>query len=80
MSSVLTALALQQSDSSHLLGDGYQTQYGSINPSGSHTGHKPDPEEIRRQRDALERICAQTSELVSLPAFSLSVSWLMFLP
>ena len=70
MSTVLTALALQQSDSSHLLENGYQTQYGSINPSGSHTGHQPDPEEIRRQRDALERICAQTSELVSLPAIS----------
>lgn len=53
---------LQRSDSSHLLADPYQPHYGSINPPGSHSVPQPDPEEIRRQRDALERICAQTSE------------------
>ncbi|KAF2638652.1 hypothetical protein P280DRAFT_404860 [Massarina eburnea CBS 473.64] len=53
----------EQSDSSHLLGDPYQQQqYGSMNGPGSHIVHQPDPEEIRRQRDALERICAQTSD------------------
>ncbi|KAF2795429.1 hypothetical protein K505DRAFT_324060 [Melanomma pulvis-pyrius CBS 109.77] len=51
-----------QSDSSHLLGDAYQPHYGSIAAAGSHSGPQPDPEEIRRQRDALERICAQTSD------------------
>ncbi|KAF2472409.1 uncharacterized protein BDR25DRAFT_258749 [Lindgomyces ingoldianus] len=50
-----------RSDSSHLLGDPYQPHYGSINGPGSHGGPQLDPEEIRRQRDALERICAQTS-------------------
>jgi len=53
---------LQRSDSSHLLGDAYQPHYGSINAPGAHSVPQPDPEEIRRQRDALERICAQTSE------------------
>ncbi|KAF2657693.1 hypothetical protein K491DRAFT_314779 [Lophiostoma macrostomum CBS 122681] len=52
----------ERSDSSHLLGDAYQPHYGSINTPGSHSGPQPDPEEIRRQRDALERICAQTSD------------------
>ncbi|KAF2271557.1 uncharacterized protein EI97DRAFT_387649 [Westerdykella ornata] len=51
-----------RSDTSHLLGDSYQPQYGSINPAASHSGRQIDPEEIRRQRDALERICAQTSD------------------
>ncbi|KAF1952983.1 hypothetical protein CC80DRAFT_596135 [Byssothecium circinans] len=53
----------ENSDSSHLLGDPYQQQqYGSMNGPGSHNAPQPDPEEIRRQRDALERICAQTSD------------------
>ncbi|KAF2438097.1 hypothetical protein P171DRAFT_372425 [Karstenula rhodostoma CBS 690.94] len=52
----------ERSDSSHLLGDPYQPQYGSINPSSAQSPPQPDPEEIRRQRDALERICAQTSD------------------
>jgi len=57
---------LQRSDNSqHLLSDPYHN-YGSINASGSHVA-PPDPEEIRRQRDALERICAQTSEFVLSP-------------
>ncbi|KAF2742801.1 hypothetical protein M011DRAFT_258091 [Sporormia fimetaria CBS 119925] len=54
--------ASAQSDTSHLLGDPYQPQYGSINAPASHSGRTIDPEEIRRQRDALERICAQTSD------------------
>jgi hypothetical protein len=53
---------LQRSDSSHLLGDPYQPHYGSINQPSAHSPPQADPEEIRRQRDALERICAQTSE------------------
>ncbi|KAF2009601.1 hypothetical protein BU24DRAFT_357838 [Aaosphaeria arxii CBS 175.79] len=52
----------EQSDSSHLLGDAYHQQYGSIAATSSHNLPQPDPEEIRRQRDALERICAQTSD------------------
>ncbi|KAF2713487.1 hypothetical protein K504DRAFT_462010 [Pleomassaria siparia CBS 279.74] len=53
-----------ESDSSHLLGDAYNPHYGSINPGGSHGHGGPtlDPEEIRRQREELERICAQTSD------------------
>ncbi|OCK76576.1 hypothetical protein K432DRAFT_445932 [Lepidopterella palustris CBS 459.81] len=50
------------SDSSHLLGDPYQPHYGGINAGGPHGGPQPAPEEIRRQRDALERICAQASD------------------
>ncbi|KAF2194177.1 hypothetical protein K469DRAFT_709683 [Zopfia rhizophila CBS 207.26] len=52
----------EQSNSSHLLGDPYQPHYGSINATGSNSGPQLDPEEIRRKRDALERICAQTSD------------------
>lgn len=52
----------ERSDSSHLLGDPYQPQYGTLNATGSHNSPRPDPEEIRRQRDALERICAQTND------------------
>lgn len=33
-----------------------------MNTGGPNSGPQPDPEEIRRQRDALERICAQTSD------------------
>ncbi|KAF2734390.1 hypothetical protein EJ04DRAFT_512514 [Polyplosphaeria fusca] len=52
----------EHSDSSHLLGDPYQPGYGSMNPAGTHGAPQLDPEEIRRQRDALERICAQASD------------------
>lgn len=53
-------IPLQQSDSSHLLGDQYQPNYGTA--SGAHSVPQPDPEELRRQRETLERICAETSE------------------
>ncbi|KAF2825286.1 hypothetical protein CC86DRAFT_41279 [Ophiobolus disseminans] len=49
-----------QSDTSHLLHDPYQPNYGTAN--GSHNTPQPDPEELRRQRETLERICAETSE------------------
>ncbi|KAF2848653.1 hypothetical protein T440DRAFT_400732 [Plenodomus tracheiphilus IPT5] len=52
--------ASDQSDSSHLLGDQYQPTYGTAN--GGHNVPQPDPEELRRQRETLERICAETSE------------------
>ncbi|TID13186.1 hypothetical protein E6O75_ATG10259 [Venturia nashicola] len=49
-------------DSQHLLGDPFQpNQYGTIHPDHSNRPQM-DPEEIRRQRDALERLCAQTSD------------------
>ncbi|KAI8931728.1 hypothetical protein NX059_011371 [Plenodomus lindquistii] len=48
------------SDSSHLLGDQYQPNYGTTN--GGLNVPQPDAEELRRQREALERICAETSE------------------
>ncbi|KAJ4377993.1 hypothetical protein N0V83_000823 [Neocucurbitaria cava] len=50
----------EQSDSSHLLGDQYQPNYGTA--SGAHNVPQPDPEALRRQRETLERICAETSE------------------
>lgn len=50
----------EQSDSSHLLGDQYQPNYGTAN--SAHNVPQPDPEELRRQRETLERICAETSE------------------
>ncbi|KAF1998570.1 hypothetical protein P154DRAFT_438958 [Amniculicola lignicola CBS 123094] len=50
-----------ESDSSHLLGDSFP-HYGSISNSGPQGGPPPDPEELRRMRDALERICAQTND------------------
>lgn len=49
-----------QSDTSHLLNDPYQPNYGTN--GGSHSAPQPDPEELRRQRETLERICAETSE------------------
>jgi len=50
------------SDSQELLGDPYQpNQYGTLNPDHRNSPQL-DPEEIRRQRDALERLCAQTSD------------------
>lgn len=49
-----------QSDSSHLLGDAYQPNYGTAN--GGHNVPQPDAEELRRQRETLERICAETSD------------------
>ncbi|KAH7397315.1 late endosomal/lysosomal adaptor and MAPK and MTOR activator-domain-containing protein [Pyrenochaeta sp. MPI-SDFR-AT-0127] len=50
----------EQSDTSHLLGDQYQPNYGTAN--SAHNVPQPDPEELRRQRETLERICAETSE------------------
>ncbi|EDU49497.1 hypothetical protein PtrSN002B_011544 [Pyrenophora tritici-repentis] len=49
-----------QSDTSHLLGDQYQPNYGTS--SSNHNVPQPDPEELRRQRENLERICAETNE------------------
>ncbi|UPX20390.1 uncharacterized protein EKO05_0010622 [Ascochyta rabiei] len=48
------------SDASQLLGDGYQPQYGTLDARPQHAP-LPDPEEIRREREALEQICADTS-------------------
>ncbi|KAF1809745.1 hypothetical protein P152DRAFT_461133 [Eremomyces bilateralis CBS 781.70] len=47
------------SDTSQLLGEGYQHAYGAVASSNL---QQTDPEEIGRQRDALERLCAQTSD------------------
>jgi len=57
---LLTDAPLQQSDASHLLGDQYQPNYGTA--SSTHNVPQPDPEELRRQRENLERICAETNE------------------
>ncbi|KAF2624581.1 hypothetical protein BU25DRAFT_461102 [Macroventuria anomochaeta] len=49
-----------QSDASQLLGDNYQPQYGTLDPRPQHQP-QPNPEEIRREREELEQICADTS-------------------
>jgi hypothetical protein len=49
-----------QSDASQLLGDSYQPQYGTLDARPQHPP-QPDPEEIRREREELEQICADTS-------------------
>ncbi|KAG9199436.1 hypothetical protein G6514_008501 [Epicoccum nigrum] len=49
-----------QSDASQLLADGYQPQYGTLEARPQHPP-QPDPEEIRRAREELEQICADTS-------------------
>jgi len=50
------------SDSQNLLQDPYQpNQYGTLNPDHRNSP-QVDPEEIRKQRDALERLCALTSD------------------
>lgn len=51
---------LQQSDAAQLLGDSYQPQYGTLEARPQHPP-QPDPEEIRRAREELEQICADTS-------------------
>ena len=51
---------LQPSDASQLLGDSYQPQYGTLDARPQHPP-QPDPEEIRREREELEQICADTS-------------------
>ncbi|KAF2239747.1 hypothetical protein EV356DRAFT_528315 [Viridothelium virens] len=49
------------SETSRLLyEDPYQPHYGAVNPHPNVP--QPDPEELRRERDALERLCAQTSD------------------
>lgn len=51
-----TDAPLQQEDSSALLGDNYQPQYGTLE-----SRPQPDPAELLREREALEQICAETS-------------------
>ena len=55
----------KESESSQLLGDSYQPQYGGASSGEGLVGPEPDPEDIKRERDALERLCTQTSELVA---------------
>ncbi|KAI9666149.1 MAG: hypothetical protein M1821_004084 [Bathelium mastoideum] len=51
----------QPSETSRLLyEDPYQPHYGA--PNHHPNIPQPDPEELRRERDALERLCAQTSD------------------
>ena len=52
----------KESDSSQLLGDSYLPQYGGVASGEGLVGPEPDPEDIKRERDALERLCTQTSE------------------
>ena len=50
----------QPSETRLLYEDPYQPHYGTSNHHPNVP--QPDPEELRRERDALERLCAQTSE------------------
>lgn len=50
--------------------DAAQPQYGTVTPGA--TLPEPDPEELRREREVLERICAQTSKCAPSPACPLS--------
>ncbi|KAI4748285.1 hypothetical protein E4T50_01495 [Aureobasidium sp. EXF-12298] len=57
--------AREASESEGLLyEDAAQPQYGTVTPGA--TLPEPDPEELRREREVLERICAQTSKCVPL--------------
>ncbi|KAH0420690.1 hypothetical protein KCU90_g9811, partial [Aureobasidium melanogenum] len=58
--------AREASESEGLLyEDAAQPQYGTVTPGA--TLPEPDPEELRREREVLERICAQTSnELIDV--------------
>ncbi|KAL2027990.1 hypothetical protein VTO58DRAFT_110678 [Aureobasidium pullulans] len=58
--------AREASESEGLLyEDATQPQYGTVTPGA--TLPEPDPEELRREREVLERICAQTSnELIDV--------------
>ncbi|KAH0291809.1 hypothetical protein M436DRAFT_62942 [Aureobasidium namibiae CBS 147.97] len=58
--------AREASESEGLLyQDAAQPQYGTVTPGA--TLPEPDPEELRREREVLERICAQTSnELIDV--------------
>lgn len=56
----VTYAPLQQSDASQLLGDSYQSHYGTLDARPQHPP-QPDEAEIRREREELEQICAETS-------------------
>lgn len=64
---ILTS-SIQPSEAQHLLNEPYPpNHYGTTGPDNRNSP-QVDPEEIRKQRDALERLCAATSEYaVSLP-------------
>ncbi len=64
---------LKPSESSQLLVDPYQPHYGAINPNGGYLAPQPDPEDIKREREALERLCAKTSEYVQSAPSSLTL-------
>lgn len=50
----------ETSETEGLLYEDAQPQYGAVDSAATTTG--PDPEHLRREREALERICAQTSK------------------
>jgi len=64
----LTVLAKNPSQSSEtsrlLFDDPYQSHYGGVdhNGGGRATGSQPDPQVLKREREALEAICLKTSE------------------
>ncbi|KAJ4336828.1 hypothetical protein N0V95_008494 [Ascochyta clinopodiicola] len=66
------------SDASQLLGDSYQPQYGTLDARPQHAP-LPDPDEIRREREALEQICADTSS-IPVPALPLPASLTTLIP
>lgn len=57
----------QPSDTHPLLNEPYpQHNYGAVGDN-ARSSPQVDPEEIRKQRDALERLCAATSEYAQPP-------------
>jgi len=50
----------ENSDTTHLITDPHGMQYGTTG-SDSRNGNYIDPDDLRRQRDALERLCQQAS-------------------
>ena len=55
----------QSSETSRLLfDDPYQSHYGGVDQNGGGLGtdYLPDPEVLKREREALEAICLKTSE------------------
>ncbi|MCJ1369620.1 hypothetical protein MMC20_000832 [Loxospora ochrophaea] len=61
----LTYDLFKHPETSRLLSDDpYRPQYGSNNANGQRSTYQPDPESLRREREALEGICNAMSDNV----------------
>lgn len=60
-------MAEQNPETSRLIDDDpYRSQYGSNNRHPQRAAYQPDPESLRREREALEGICHSMSEYVEI--------------